>query len=141
MQPAPGERPVNTSKEQDINQMLQVTSDYNKKLRQRSIIDQAQDIRKKEDQVHRIEEELFRAEKYKAMAEELLKLETQLQEKEEKYDCLVAVIKSFKQDYECRKIPTPPLPFLRQRMKRSHPDESQELGDRNIRRHIETAEN
>ena len=141
MQPVPGERPVNTSKEQDINQILQVTSDYNKELQQRNITNQAQDIRKNENQVHTIKQELHTADTYKAMADELLKSETLLQQEEEKYDLLVAVIKAFLQDYDCRQIPTPTFPFLRERTKRSPPDESQELGDRNIRRHTEKAKN
>ena len=48
MPPAPSERPVNTSKEQDIAQMLQATLDFGKVQRKGNISMQEQGIRKME---------------------------------------------------------------------------------------------
>ena len=86
-------------------------------------------------------EELCRAEREKGLAEELFRVEKQLQQKEEDYDILVAAIKLYTMDYERRKISRPSLAPLLQGTKRPHPDESQHLEDRNTRRRTETAKN
>ena len=73
------------------------------------------------------------------MIEKLLKVENKLKQKEEECDILVIMAQRYEADYDRRKIPRPSLASPLQGTKRPHPDESQQLEDRNTRRRTEIA--
>ena len=158
--PAPSERPANRSKKQDITQMPQATSAHDKHERECNIRMHEQEMRriqhflqerrndfnKLQDEVDRAKRDLDRAKRDldkgewdKRMVEKLLKVENKLKEKEEECDILVTRTQTYEADYDRRKIPIPSLASPLQGTKRPHPDESQQLEDRNIRRRTETA--
>ena len=146
--PAPSERPANTSNGQDITQIPQATSARDKDQRKCNIAIHEQEMRKiqhfiqqrqndfknLQEESDRAKRDIDKAECDKRMMEQLLKVENELTQKEEECDILVTVVQTYEADYDRRKIPRPSLASPLQGTKRPHPDESQQLEDRNTRR-------